>query len=170
MRPYRNISRAAVIIQMRIELKRGKMIFFSLAHQCFGQWGQQKTKGLLFVVFFFVLLWTVYFNLIWNRSNGNSTFVFMAGDGISCGWRTKRSVRGVKMVLRRAMLNLTKALKCRAFCSESFSSMCHEPLSLHLSSSHCVQINISELQRGYLRALKVLAAVHCEFGYCLVKF
>lgn len=128
---------------MRIELKRGKMIFFSLAHQCFGQWGQQKTKGLLFVVFFFVLLWTVYFNLIWNRSNGNSTFVFMAGDGISCGWRTERSVRGVKMVLRRAMLNLTKALKCRVFCSESFSSMCHEPLSLHLSSSHCVQINIS---------------------------
>lgn len=93
-------------------------------------------------VFSCTLSGAIFLNLSCDQNNGNTIFIFMVGDGINWDCRTKRNVWSWRTILRKAMLNLTKVLKCQVFCSKSFLSMYHVFFPFYLLSSHYVQINI----------------------------
>lgn len=124
--------------------KGRKREFFSLNISVLGNDGGRKLKDHFNFRLFPVHYLELCFNLSCNQNNENMIFLFMAGDGISWGCRTKRSVWSSKTILRRAMRSLM-ILKCRVFCSKSFLSMCRVFFPLYLSSSHCVQINILDM-------------------------
>lgn len=85
MGPYRNISKADVIIQRRIELKRKEREenFFSLTISVLGNDSSRKLKDHSNFLLFPVHYLELYFNLSCKQSNGNMIFIFMVGDGIS---------------------------------------------------------------------------------------
>lgn len=97
-------------------------------------------------------------------------FVFMAGRWNKLRLKDREERRGVKDGSEESDAELDEGFKMPGFLFRKlFKYVPRSPCLCICRQAIVFKLIFQELQR-YLRALKVLAAVHCEFGYCPVKF